>query len=395
MKYNILYVDYVKRVQKGGGQEYLVNLLKNLDRNRFNPICVSLSKEFPIREWQEIGVKIESVKVSEKMFTSARINPWRVFTKLFFVPFWFVLFTRELKGLIERNKIHLVHANGEMPFILSFLITKILGIPIIFHIHNMMELRLDRVLSFVSGKLFADKVFVVSKAAVRKFIKEIGANKKVLVVYNGVDLNKFDSLIDENRVKKIREELGVEKDERIVVSVGSLLKSKGHRYFLKAASKVLSLFPKTKFVLVGEGPCRGELEDFVKEENLSNNVIFTGFRDDIPEIMATMDILVNPSIMAESFGMAITEAMAMKKPVIATDIGGPSEIIQNGICGILVPPKDLDALAKAISSLLDDGKRREGMGVRAHDRVNRFFDIKGNVKVVQEVYMSLLTRNQS
>lgn len=127
----------------------------------------------------------------------------------------------------------------------------------------------------------------------------------------------------------------------------------------------------------------------VKELGLRNNVVFTGFRQDIPRIMKEIDIFVHSSL-KEPFGMAIVEAMAAGKPIIASGVSGPLEIVINGVTGLLVKPGDVNGLAMAIEELLDEEQKAEMMGRKARERVIELFDLKKNICQIDEYCENLL-----
>ena len=175
--------------------------------------------------------------------------------------------------------------------------------------------------------------------------------------------------------------------------VSRLANWKGHKYFLEAAALVKRIAPDAKFLITG-GPMyynknyKRELIKYAEGLGLNHNVIFSGIRKDIPEIMSTLDIFVLPSI-NEPFGRAILEAMACGKPVIATNGGGIPEIVKNDETGVLVPLKDADKLAQAIIVLLEDKERAKKMGLAGRKRVERYFSLEKMVEKIETLYDQL------
>ncbi len=202
------------------------------------------------------------------------------------------------------------------------------------------------------------KVIVVSDAVGTRFNWSKRKLDKVITVYNGVDLEEFNVGAKGN---KIREEFALDPGIPLVGIVGRLDAWKGHEYFLEAAAQVMEEIPEAKFLIVGEDIDQNKkqetkLRNLAEKLRLTNNIIFTGQRNDIPEIMSSLDILVLSSL-KEHFGRVIIEAMGCGKPVIATNAGGVPEIVKDGYTGILVPPRDSDALARAIIDLSKDKKK--------------------------------------
>lgn len=149
-------------------------------------------------------------------------------------------------------------------------------------------------------------------------------------------------------------------------------------------------FPGLKFLIAGEGKkeYKNNLIKFANGYRMEKNIIFTGFREDIPEIMKGLDIFVLPSH-SEGLSRTILEAMASAKPVIATEVGGNPEAIEDGVTGILVPAKEPDKLAEAILKLVKDREKRERMGVAGRERAEKLFSIEENVRKIEELYQKL------
>jgi glycosyltransferase involved in cell wall biosynthesis len=206
---------------------------------------------------------------------------------------------------------------------------------------------------------------------------------KTVVIYNGVDEERFSHF---NNVSTARVELGIESNDPVLGSVSSLTPHKGHIYMFQAAPKILESFPSTKFLFVGDGNLREELEGQVKILNISSNVIFTGIRKNIPELLNLMDIFVLPSSSREGLGISIIEAMAVEKPVVATNIGGIPEVVQDGKTGILVPPQNSEALAGAIIELLNDSGKAEKMGRMGRLRIKDAFTTQRMISEIENLY---------
>ena len=147
--------------------------------------------------------------------------------------------------------------------------------------------------------------------------------------------------------------------------------------------------PIIKFLIVGDGPLKAELEKLSNGLNIRQNCIFTGFRQDIPDILSAIDMLVMSSLY-EGMPMVILEAMAASKPVIASKVGGIPEMVRDGETGILVPPKDVDALAEKIIVLLKNKDKARQMGLAGRRRVEEEFDVNIMVRKTEEVYQELI-----
>ena len=225
-------------------------------------------------------------------------------------------------------------------------------------------------------KRFVDCFIVVSKALRRILINthKIPPDK-VIKIYNGIELNEYQPDDSGEFSRRIRKEYNIGKDVFLVGTVGRMVWLKGFEYLIKCVPEIARTYPDTKILLVGDGPLREKLEALSEELRVRDNVIFTGFRSDIKEILSALDLLVIPSLQ-EGFPMITLEAMAMAKPIIATNIDGITEQITDGVDGILVPPKDPSVLAKAVIRALNDKKLARTMGLLAREKVEQEFSVE-------------------
>jgi L-malate glycosyltransferase len=177
-----------------------------------------------------------------------------------------------------------------------------------------------------------------------------------------------------------------------------LNKKKGIEYFLKAAAVVREQFPDARFLVVG-GSCfdpnyQFELESRVRQLNLSDRVIFTGERNDIPALLREIDLSVLPSL-SEGLSNSLLEGMAAGVAVVATNVGGNPEVVQDGRTGLLVPPGDAAALAQAMIRILESQDLARRFGDAGYERVKNEFSLAATVRRTQELYMELLSQPRS
>jgi glycosyltransferase involved in cell wall biosynthesis len=175
-----------------------------------------------------------------------------------------------------------------------------------------------------------------------------------------------------------------------------LLPWKGHTVFLEAAKRVFERIPNARAFVIGAAPHRakdyeGELRALAQDLGIADRVIFTGFRPNVPDMLELLDVVVHASIAPEPFGRVIAEAMAMKRPIIATLGGGPTEIIDDGRTGFLVPPRDPEALAKRIIMLLEDPALAERIADAGYRDARERFAADVHAKRVQQVYERVLS----
>ena len=234
---------------------------------------------------------------------------------------------------------------------------------------------------------FRDRVIGVSNSVGEFLIDEVGiAPDKVMTIYDGIDLAVYRKFVD--RTAKLHE-LGLPTECLVVGMVSRMVPVKDHKTFLKAARLVVEAVPKAHFVLVGDGPLEADLKNEVEELGISTHVSFLGFRKDIPELMRLFDLIVLSSL-HESFSLVLAEAMACEKAVVATRVGGIPEVVEDGVTGLLVPPREPESLARSIVELLTDPPRRKAMGLAGKARVEERFSIETMVCSHEALYESLL-----
>jgi len=244
------------------------------------------------------------------------------------------------------------------------------------------------------GNLFVDRIICCSKA-VREWVnkKEKVALQKTCVIRNGVDLSRFQSASDSSKKAEIRKEFGIPLESPLIGTVANLSVEKGYPYLIEAAGIVLREKPEARFLFVGGGPLLEEMKQRAKTDPNSGKIIFTGHRSDIPDLMAAMDVFVLSSLI-EGFPNVLLEAMAMGKPVVATETGGIPELIRSGTDGILVPPQNGESLAKAILSYLNNSGMAKNYGENAKNKIAREFSLERMLNQYEEFYQSLLVEKK-
>jgi glycosyltransferase involved in cell wall biosynthesis len=157
-------------------------------------------------------------------------------------------------------------------------------------------------------------------------------------------------------------------------------------------SKVVSVFPDAKFLIVGNGPQWDNLHRQINDLGIGRHVVMAGFRNDVPEIIAALDIFILPSIASEATSQVIPQALAMGKPVIATDSGGLSEIIENEVTGLLISPKSHDAIAHAIVRMAEHKEQAKEMAMRGRNKILRDYTFQKMIERTDEVYHNILDK---
>jgi glycosyltransferase involved in cell wall biosynthesis len=286
----------------------------------------------------------------------------------------------ELRTIIRRERVNVVHIN-EILDVYGALAARAAGVPIVWHLRADLSSApspLRAALPVVMTTLATQIVAVSASARAETFTSPRAEHGKVTVLHNpGPDPKVFHPRVSGAAV---RSDLDLDDGSFLVALVAKLGRRKGHDVLLRAAPKILSAFPTTRFLFVG-GELDGthhalyaeRLRALPRALGVEGAVTFAGYRSDIAEIMAAADVVVHCSTYPDPFPGVVLQAMAVGTPVVASDLGGPREQVENGISGLLTRPGDTDALAGAICSLLGDRARRVAMGRASTRRVTTVF----------------------
>jgi glycosyltransferase involved in cell wall biosynthesis len=242
---------------------------------------------------------------------------------------------------------------------------------------------------------FADCV-LVNAEAVKEWLTSEGYDPaRIVVIPNGVELNRFN---EAPQPERIRRDLGIAGNAPIVMVVSRLTPKKGLEQFLEAAGAVSSRFPDVRFVIVGyANPSEKDYEHSLKtltgRLGLTGRVVFTGLRQDVPALLAVATVAVMPSL-DEALSNVLLESMAAGAPIVATRVGGTPEAIVDGVTGLLVEPDDAAALAGAITRLLNDPALAERLGRTARQTIADRYSVEKMVRATGQLYLNLLARKQ-
>lgn len=377
---NILILHEVAEIS--GAENSLIGLAKNIDRSKFNPIFI-LPQEGPLfLELTKLGVEVYAnrfPRVRRGLGVFGSIN--------------------KFIHIIKEKDIRLIHSNSIRTHIYGVILAKLSNIPVIWHQRNLISGEIidpDRLLSFLP-----DKIICNSFAVARRFVKKGNLPDKVKVVYNGVDVQKFNPQVNPD---KIRQEFGIKADEDVVGIVSRFHPIKGYEDFFHAAKILLRDTPDAaknlRFLVAGGAVFEEDkymekyLKDMVINLGLEKKIIFTGLRQDMPEIYAAMDIFVFTSH-HEACARVILEAMACAKPIVAVNAGGTPEIVEDGTSGFLVEAGTPNSIAERIAFLLNNKAIAKKMGEEARRRAEEKFNIKKNAEEIQKIYLQLIENKQN
>lgn len=291
-----------------------------------------------------------------------------------------------LRRLMKARGVDLVHTHSSVDSWLGALAAKSLGLPVVRSRHVSIRILSRRALVY----RLADRV-VTSGEAVRAIVVGAGVpDARVVSIPPGVDTRRFHPGVSGATV---RDELGLPADRPLIGLVANIRGSKGHDVFLEAARDVLRARPDARFLIVGDGVGHAEVRRRVGEMGLEAAVTLTGFRRDIPEVMAALDVLVLPSLRSEATSQVIPQAFAVGTPVVASTVGGNPELVRDGETGRLVPPGDARALAAAILELVGDPARARALGRAGARLVAERYSLDLSMARTASVYRGLLASN--
>jgi glycosyltransferase involved in cell wall biosynthesis len=373
MRLKLLFV--IGNLQFGGGERVFAQIINGLPPEKYHIFLASQPSE---------------------QFRQAIHRPQIQFLPIDFSKTLNFSLIPSLSEIIKKNEIEIVHGQGARAEFYARLANRFAGkskyvstvaMPVEGFDVNPLK---KKIYSFSDrfSESFVDRFLVVSDVLREKMIRGHGIPaEKVVRIYNGVEINYFSPT--KKNGEMIRKEFKVGKETLLIGSVGRLVWQKGFEHLVQAIPKVLNEFDGAKVLIVGEGPLRNELEALAERLKVKEHLVFAGFRTEIDEILSAIDILVIPSLL-EGFPMITLEGMAMAKPIIATKIEGIREQIVDGNSGILVSPKDSDAISRAIVRLTKEIEFAKQLGLGARRRVEKEFSVEKMVAETERVYLSLL-----
>ena len=390
-KHNILFLMNGAKPPRGG--EFLVfYIIVNLNKELFHPIVIYAGEGMIVKMIEQEGIDTIHVPLSDNITTpylgEIIYNPIK--SSIYLINLLKSKYYFRLKRVIKNGDIDLIYSADTFSKIVGGIIGRQFKINVIGHCHAdfsgpLFTNRVGKFLKIVD-LLFLNRIIAVSEK-VRNCFKQNKAYSKVVTIQNGIDINIYDSSkVDDGFLK----ELDIHRDQIVIGVIGAIEKFRGHIYLIEALEKLKTENIGTILTLiVGTGIEEGNLKKIINDKGLDQEVLFLGFRKDVPRILKVLNILVLPSF-HESSSMISMEAMAMDVPVIATNVGGLPEVIENGSTGILIPPGDVDALYQAIKYLIKNPEVRKKMGENARARVLEHFTIEKNVRKTEEVFLEML-----
>ena len=366
---NILYLSHTGSTV-GGGENRLIDLVKNLDKSLYNSIVVC-------PDAGEFSARLEALGI--KVYISY-LPGWR---KVKSYPFRRLAAMR-LAKIASKHQIDLVHTSDLWLNYHAWRVGQSLKIPIVSHVRNPLEPK--HIHKYLFDKF--NKIIAISERIKEPLILGGIPSEKVEVIYDGIDLSEFSP--NGKKANVLRRDYPMR--EYLVGLVGRIEPFKRQKEFIQVIAEVLKVRQDADFLLIGE-PARNqsyyfrEVQQAIEEYDIAEHIIFTGYRRDMPEVLNSLDILVTLS-----GGSIMMEAMACGKPVVLTSRAMPTDlrIVQDGQTGFVVPYDDIHSTSKAILHLLGDKGLREQMGKAGRKRVERLFGVRRITELTEAIYESLL-----
>lgn len=344
----------------GGMESYVLRFIRSLPREMCEVICLCPFESTITRELRDAGAKIFIAPLSDD-------------------PRWHTMQLAAI--LVRKHNIQVMHAHLSNAHVLGALVGRITGVPCVATIHGrslpIMDLEICR-----ACKTY---VTVVTESAYWHALS-LGVNPDRLhFIRNGVDSETYT---DSGPPSPLRQMLGLETQQMLIGQVGRLAPEKGPEVFLRAAWIVHRRCPDARFVLVGDGPLRAELEAMVRELHLEGIVRFVGVQSEMQHVYPALDVLVSSSH-SEGMPFALMEGMACAIPVVATHVGGVGELIESEKTGLLAVPGNHESIARGILDLINEPARRRAMGSEARRRMVEHFSFNASAEKMANLLTSL------
>lgn len=378
MDKEIIKVLHVAPTSTGGAGFVPLILASNFDKTKFDvAVAVGSGPEHLLELFKD---NITAYHLS----CSRTLAPFAILKGLF-----------QVYRLAKRKKFDIIHSHTAVGGFIGRIAGKLAGVPLtIWTIHGFASHRgptkFNKYL-FLLVERFLDK-FTDHYVAVSKALKQEGVERnifkadKTTVIYNGIDPESYNKEFDMDLKKK---ELGIGPSQIVIGTVGRLEPQKAIHDFIRAVSYIAKKFPHIKVLIAGDGPLRGSLENLITELNLQENILILGWRHDIPELLSLLDIFCLSSLW-EGCPIVLLEAMASGKPVVATNVGGVKEIVEDKKSGILITHSNPEILGDAILDLINDKEKAKEMGLNGRKTAENIFTLQHMLKNHENLYLDLM-----
>lgn len=378
MKTKIIWM--IDSLGHGGAERLTLAILERFDRERFDLRVCALQERGgnPVaKDLEKAGIPVDLLNIPTLR------HPANLF---------------KIIGYLRRRKPQLIHAQLEFSIVLGSLAAKLTGIPCVTTLHTLDNPQQPRAywryrITLAALKHLCSRSIGVSESARLHHLRDGNIpGEKIITLYNGIDLSAYQDPSPEACLEK-RKELGLAPNSTIAVTVAVLREPKGIQFMLQAMAQLRETNPTLQYLVVGDGEHGPTLKEQARSLGLENQVVFAGQRKDIHEILPLCDFFVLPTL-TEALPTVLMEAMAAKKAMIASNVGGVPEMIQDGVNGRLLPPGDVPALVKACAQLADDSALRKAWGTAGQAICHEKFNIEQQIISLENLYFSLIGNPQ-
>lgn len=384
-----------------GGEIALLNLVKTLDRSRYEPIVLLCSDGPLVAELNKAGVETHVLPLDPAVANTRKDSLGLPTVSRISSVFSSMRYVRQLTQFIQQNEIELVHTNSLKADILGGLAARWAARPLIWHVRDRIA---DDYLPPVVAWMFRLLCRIVPNVVIANSSSTLQSihrkpDERSKVVYSGTQQrlasrNVVHDGLNAMSYHRVRQSSD-ENCHPLIGLLGRIAPWKGQHIFIRAAAQVLRTFPGARFRIIGkvmfdEADYEKQIYVLVDELNVGHAIEFVGFRSDVAVALSELDLLVHASTTGEPFGQVIVEGMAAGLPVVATDGGGVPEIVVHGQTGLLVSMNDADAMAEAILRLLSDPAAARAMGYKGQQRARDTFSIERTARAVEAIYDRLM-----
>lgn len=310
-----------------------------------------------------------------------------------------LLITLQLLNYLKKNKYHIVHTHNSKAGFIGRLSARLAGVPVVIHtvhgfaFHDQEPLwrrALFRNLERMASR-WSDRMIFISQPLIDWALREkICKKDRIVKIYSGIDLHRFLPVTDDEKIR-IRKKWDIGHDVPVIGIISKLWEGKGHQVLIKAFKEIKKDIREARLIIVGEGYLEDSLRRYVKSIGMEDSVLFTGFQSDVSEILACFDMAVLPSFF-EGMGRVLLEAMAMEKPVVASNVGGIPDLVKDGINGLLTNPGDVEELAHALKKILNNRSLALKMGKEGRKMVTLQFSAETMVNSLSHIYLEHLKK---
>ena len=374
----------------GGAEVAVLTLLRNMDRSRFETTVILPCRGAFSKALEKIDIPVAIIRLPMGLIRLKRGKAFLSFFFLILSLIYLQFYLLKLFFYLKKNRFQLVLTNTIKAHLYGSLAARLCSIPLVWRFHDLLvapdfsPFLIRFVVLF--GNLFPKRILAVSRAAQDCLIKSGIKNGKAEMIFNGMDNRVFEI---KGGFKGLRDEYLLENGVKLIGCIGRIIPQKGQKILLSAIPGVIQRYPGTFFLIIGdvflkEEAYRKELLEIIKKKGIEEKVKLTGFRSDIGNVMGSLDIVVFPSVAPEAFPLSILEAMSLGKPVIASDIGGVRELIEDRVSGLLVEPNHPDQIAERIISLFEHQEVSDRIGRKAKEVVQQKFSLKNYVSLMEQ-----------